>query len=132
MSAQVHPAVSRRSFRVGLRYWLGMAYLHDELVRLAVASILVAAPAVVSADEPVPAGVWNCDGHGVCVSVSNGVEWNGNKVIADAIIHDRGVNNIAKLVKDCASGKVTAIGVPGMPESFPMEDAKFDWLCDDD
>lgn len=78
-------------------------------------------------DQPIPDGVWSCQG-GVCVN-PYGLERKGDKVYVDALIHDRGVSTRATLVRDCATGVTTAIGLPDVAEDWPLKDIGLGWIC---
>lgn len=88
-----------------------------------------------NADDPMPAGIWNCDSQGNCVSMS-GIERDDDKTVADAVIYYRGASHRGKLVRDCSTGRTTTRGIPGLAEDWPLpgpgyetRGGAFSWLC---
>lgn len=96
-------------------------------VILLVPALIVASAVTGLVDMPFPYGVWDCE-HSACINPYKVNRENG-KVYADALIHDRGANYRAMLVRDCTTGATTAVGIPGVAEDWPLQGIGFDWLC---
>lgn len=99
------------------------------LPAITLATVLLCASQTAFADQPMPSGTWQCEGSGNCVDV-NTVHRNPPMASAQGIVHYRSGNHRGVIVKNCNSGVVTATGIEGMAEDWPIQ-ADFKLMCKD-